>query len=300
MNKAAEDTVTSLYKKYSSQLLPVQTSQTPVLPLLPIIDTVLFDVYGTLVISSSGDVGTTATDSSASAFAEIFTTETGLDLPDNADINMLVKDEILKSHGKSREKGIKFPEVEIRDIWKNIFAGLNRDYDCNLPVESKTVRIAAVAYELSRNRVWPMPGSASLLKHLKSSGIELGIISNAQFYTPQMLNCFFPLETSFFPEKNCIWSYIEGRGKPDTQLFQKFLTENTGKSPEQILYVGNDMLNDIYTAAECGMKTALFAGDQRSLRLRENDPRTKNITPDAVLTSLDQLLTVLGIDNRCE
>jgi len=31
------------------------------------------------------------------------------------------------------------------------------------------------------------------------------------------------------------------------------------------LYVGNDMLNDIWTATEAGCRTVLFAGDQRSL-----------------------------------
>jgi len=50
------------------------------------------------------------------------------------------------------------------------------------------------------------------------------------------------------------------------------------------------MLNDIYPANAIGFQTALFAGDQRSLRLRTDDPRCVNLKPDLVLTDLAQLL----------
>jgi putative hydrolase of the HAD superfamily len=52
------------------------------------------------------------------------------------------------------------------------------------------------------------------------------------------------------------------------------------------------MLNDIQGAASAGFKTALFAGDRRSLRLRENDPRVQT-RPDAVLLRLDDAARLL-------
>ncbi len=42
--------------------------------------------------------------------------------------------------------------------------------------------------------------------------------------------------------------------------------------------------------AQLGLKTALFAGDQRSLRLREHDPRCSTLEPDLIITKLSQLL----------
>ena len=42
-----------------------------------------------------------------------------------------------------------------------------------------------------------------------------------------------------------------------------------GVAPGEVLYVGNDMLNDVYAAGQVGFRTALFAGDQRSLRMRQ-------------------------------
>jgi putative hydrolase of the HAD superfamily len=58
--------------------------------------------------------------------------------------------------------------------------------------------------------------------------------------------------------------------------------------------VGNDKLNDIWPATQLGLKTALFAGDQRSLRLRENDVRCSGLEPDLVITRLSQLSDFIG------
>jgi putative hydrolase of the HAD superfamily len=56
-----------------------------------------------------------------------------------------------------------------------------------------------------------------------------------------------------------------------------------------VLYVGNDLLNDVLPASKIGFRTALFAGDRRSLRWRENDSRTSGVTPDVVITRLADL-----------
>ena len=66
-----------------------------------------------------------------------------------------------------------------------------------------------------------------------------------------------------------------------------------GVTPGQTLYLGNDMLNDIWAAAQVGFKTVLFAGDARSLRLREDRDQTRNLSPDAVITELNQLAQLL-------
>jgi len=63
----------------------------------------------------------------------------------------------------------------------------------------------------------------------------------------------------------------------------------------QVLYVGNDRINDIWPASRTGFKTALFAGDRRSFRPREEDPRSAGVTEDVLLTSLRQLTEVLAL-----
>ena len=66
--------------------------------------------------------------------------------------------------------------------------------------------------------------------------------------------------------------------------------KNMDISSNSVLYVGNDMLNDIYPAKTVGFKTGLFAGDDRSLRLRENHPKCQNLSADLVITDLVQIL----------
>jgi FMN phosphatase YigB (HAD superfamily) len=45
-----------------------------------------------------------------------------------------------------------------------------------------------------------------------------------------------------------------------------------GISPAETLYIGNDPLQDIVTAAACGFKTALFTGHPDSIRPGECHP----------------------------
>jgi putative hydrolase of the HAD superfamily len=56
-----------------------------------------------------------------------------------------------------------------------------------------------------------------------------------------------------------------------------------------VLYIGNDIRNDIWPADRLGCRTALFAGDARSLRLREDDERLSDVKPDRVVTALGQI-----------
>ena len=78
-----------------------------------------------------------------------------------------------------------------------------------------------------------------------------------------------------------------------TRVVPLRLDRKAGLRPDQALYLGNDMLNDVWTAGQAGLLPVLFAGDQRSLRLREDDPRCRDLRPARVLTALDQLPALL-------
>ena len=47
-----------------------------------------------------------------------------------------------------------------------------------------------IVFELLSNRVYPMPGMKEILLWIKAKGIPMGIVSNAQFYTPVIMNYF--------------------------------------------------------------------------------------------------------------
>jgi putative hydrolase of the HAD superfamily len=88
------------------------------------------------------------------------------------------------------------------------------------------------------------------------------------------------------------FSWKEGHAKPSAVMFEraKAVLLDMGIPETSVLYVGNDMRNDIWPAASVGFDTALFAGDRRSLRQRKHDHRCKGRLPDMVITDLFQLV----------
>jgi putative hydrolase of the HAD superfamily len=187
-------------------------------------------------------------------------------------------------HKKQRANGVDFPEVKVDRIWMQVLNISDMDI----------VRAFAVEFELMANPVYPMPHLEALLAGCRELNLALGIISNAQFYTPHLFKWLLgaaPEDLGFHPQL-LLYSYKFGYAKPSTHMFEAAVAklQNMGIPVKAALYLGNDMRNDIYPAQKVGFQTALFAGDARSLRLREDDPLCKNITPDIVVTDLGQLL----------
>jgi putative hydrolase of the HAD superfamily len=67
-----------------------------------------------------------------------------------------------------------------------------------------------------------------------------------------------------------------------------------GIAGEQAAFIGNDMRNDIAPAHAAGLQTVLFAGDARSLRLRQDDPCCRDLQPDLRITHLNQLASFIS------
>ena len=280
-------------RKLSVPLHPIATGKEARLEKIPDIRCVLFDVYGTLVVSGSGDVGTAGVADQQDALEESMSAcglaPPGDPMPQADRITQMIKER----HAKAKAKGLDYPEVEIMEIWEALLLEAGR-----APVPRETVKELAIEYESRINPVWPMPGLEEVLTVLHARNILMGIVSNAQFYTPLL----FPALTERtymewgFKEELCVWSYKHGEGKPSKNLFRVALTvlDEWGVQPDQVLYVGNDMRNDIWPASALGCRTALFAGDKRSLRLREEDPDVKAVEPSLLLTELAQLLECLA------
>jgi putative hydrolase of the HAD superfamily len=137
-----------------------------------------------------------------------------------------------------------------------------------------------------------MPGCEAAIEALRSD-LVLGIVSNAQFFTPLLFPALLGkslAELGFSPEMQ-YFSYRYRYAKPSPRLFRQALETLSQRKipPDQTVYIGNDMLNDIRVPASLGIRTVLFAGDLRSLRWRDDDPRVGACRPDAVITDLAQL-----------
>ena len=274
-------------------LTPKATLVEPKLEKLEGIRAVLFDIYGTLLISASGDIGANAGDHRLDAIretCELF--QLALSCPPASAIDSF-EAEIADAHAVANGQGIEFPEVDIVEIWQTV---LPRIVDGALSkIEGQRF---ALEYEVRVNPVWPMPTVASMLAQLAASDLVMGIVSNAQFFTPLLFPAFLGKtveELGFMPELS-YFSYEHRQAKPGSYLYslaQRQLARQ-GIEPAEVLYVGNDMLNDVAASASVGFRTALFAGDQRSLRLRENEERVRGVDPDLVITELTQLTKCLA------
>ena len=267
---------------------------------------VLFDIYGTLLISSSGDID--KLELSPSFILESFS-QCGIKIissnPNKIAGNILeeYKQTIDELKYSARNKNIESPEIDIRDVWEIIIQSLYYRNLINKPWVDE-VKLLSIYFETLSNKVYPMPFMKDTILQLREQKIPMGIISNAQFYTPVIMNYFLDNEVDdenenvkYFDPDLSVYSYQEKIGKPNVALYEKALKvcqEKYNLQSHKILFVGNDMLKDIYPAQTVGMRTALFAGDTRSLRLREDDARCSGIKPDYIIDSLEQVKEIIS------
>ena len=319
-----------IIRETSLPQLPVPTGETGNLQFLENIQAVFFDIYGTLFISSSGEIGALpvpaesfreleATDgeqrhelplalgkkftdlypnsprsSSTSTAEKHATTQCHIERDCRQCGNDLIsafQNKVRKSHAAKQQEGIPWPEVDVREIWKEI---ISEKFSESGPDIFSHIDRWAIEYEVRTNPVWPMPNATDCIDRLGSANLTLGIISNAQFYTPLLFPALMhrQLEDLEISAEMQYYSYRDGRSKPDIWMFDQAakLLAQKGITPRQTLYVGNDMLNDILPAAQVGFRTALCAADKRSLRLRKDDPRVSQTVPDIVVTNLEEVI----------
>ena len=272
----------ALIKHYLHPMTPLPTTLSARGDLREKIECILFDIYGTLFISGSGDIGLGQQNSPAYDQIKQLLTKYAIPKTPRSILDKLYGS-IETRHSVLRTNGVDHPEVIIEQIWRQV-----------LGIDDLTiVRQFAVEFELIANPVSPMPNLESMLSACRQKKMLMGIISNAQFYTPFLFNWFLnsEMEDLGFDPGLLYYSYRYEVAKPSPTLFKMAAKKlySMGIQPVAVLYVGNDMLNDMYPAKAIGFQTALFAGDRRSLRLRTDDPRCTDLSPDLVITDLGQL-----------
>jgi len=260
---------------------PIPTGIEPKLSRLLGIESVVFDVYGTLLISETGDIaagdeaGPVAPTRELSALLGEFDVRMG-----TGELAAAFAAEV-RAEQERRYEQEPYPEVDAGRIWTSI-----------LGLAEEEALLFSAAWEASVNRVWTMPGAAATLRALRSEGFRLGIVSNAQAYTPPLFQLVLgeTVEEFGFESDMVFFSWKEGRSKPSPRLFGDLVTAlgKAGIEASKAVFIGNDMLKDMMPARAAGLRTCLFAGDRRSLKLRTEDPRCA-FEPDAVIHSLDQL-----------
>ena len=292
------------------------------------IKAVLWDIYGTLFGVGLGDLEQTLgydrrlSEAGAVVVREFFLGESLKKLYAGKKPQESLRDRYLsliaESHDKSRAEGVEYPEVVIEDIWQQILeecVGVGYqvsacDFLRGQKYHQRDFGVRESAYccgylfDVSLQQSYLYPGVIDCLERLRAAGVVQGILSNAQFYTPVHLRRLLrqgsereDLELGdFFAEELILFSYELGYSKPSPGGFEKTIKALAGKGigREEILYIGNDMLNDVWAAQRCGLKAMLFAGDRGQTVLRQDDCNCRGLQADAVVTEMAQIARLTG------
>lgn len=258
---------------------------------------VLFDLYGTLFQSLAGEVGEgvggetaefmnpLAMENSQRVLEPSLTLEPLAPfqplLPQKETLQTLRRrffEEVKKRHEVLRSTH-QVPEIRVEEVWAEILG---------LPEEEAFE--FSLRFELIVNPVYPMPGAREYLEFLKNKGTSIGLVSNAQAFAPFFLETLLgaPLKDLGFHPSLTIFSYQWREAKPSPRLFLAAVHAlgSLGYKPQDVIYIGNDLRNDVWAPQQLGFRTALFCGDGRSLRLYQDDPQYGEVRPDYIIESL--------------
>lgn len=284
-------------------LQPIPTEFCPNLKTVSPPKAIIFDIYGTLIISASGDIDQATLDSGNMAKALEAGGFKGTTPEQLAQFTLEQLPLKIKSNQQElKDKGFPYPDVDIFKVWREMIQEAQKK-DLIQISGKESYCDSVMVFELLSNKVYPMPGMKEVLQALNEKNIPIGIVSNAQFYTPIIMNYLITGEVStaqdiqLFDPELCVYSYKEFRAKPDLKMFNKIVETLDNKynlAPSDAIFVGNDMLKDVYTATQNGLRTVLFSGDKRSLRLREDDQRVKGLFPEFFVNELKQLLAIIN------
>jgi putative hydrolase of the HAD superfamily len=241
----------------------------------------LFDVYGTLFCSAAGEISARETGNKVvNPELDALAKEYGPRLSGET-LRAFFVEKVCELHQTSQ---VAWPEVRVEQIWESFLSehGLEG-----------SGRELALRYEIAVNPVCPMPDAAQTIAALKADGCVMGIVSNAQFFTPLLFEALLggSPEQLGFDSRLLIWSYEYGEAKPSATLFNAAAErlKERGIEAADCAFVGNDMLSDVYGAMGAGFQGILFAGDTRSLRLREGNPFVGHLHPARIIRSLAEL-----------
>lgn len=271
---------------------------------------VIFDVYGTLVNYLKPGIEDSAKRSGLfkEAFRNVanrfgltpFLSEMDPEADPEKTLYDLYHGLIALRHEKSVKAGVEFPEVKIEEVWDLILLMLKRrgyDPKVHFPEDpSNLARYCAFCYNFYSLGRCLYPNVVEALTSLKKSNFVLGILSNAQFYTPIDLTLFIREQSrgvyedynELFNPDLTFFSCEYGVAKPNTLLFRKLYDAlyEYHILPQQTVFVGNDLVLDIDPAAKAGMQSALFTGDKSSAYFHD---KYGEIIPDICFSSWEEL-----------
>jgi hypothetical protein len=285
----------------------------PHLQRLPQVRAVLWNVYGTLLAISSGDL--------LFEHPNAFIMEVALEKTIQefkmwgsmcrkpgkpSDYLREVYHELLIEQRMVSGGREKYPEVSAELLWEAFVKKLlQKDYRFDAGFYgslNEFSRKVAYFFHASLQGTVCYDGAAAALRHLAEAGLLQGLLADGQCFTPVQLqrgltgqDATANLDEWVPPARRILSCDVRGR-KPSERLFRQALIVlgEQGVSPSEILHIGSRLTLDLVPAKRFGMRTGLFAGDRSSLQVTQEQLKGPASRPDVLLTQLSQIADVVG------
>jgi hypothetical protein len=284
----------------------------PFLVRLPNVKAVLWNVHGTLLAVSGGEL--------VFEHPESFVMEVALDKTiqeykmwgsmtrkpgQPADYLRQVYGKLLSEQRLTPGNVEKYPEVCADRLWETFLKRLlQKDYrfDANFYGSlNEYSRKIAYFFHASLQGSVCYPGALDAISRVARKKLVQGLLADGQCFTRAQLHRGLAMQgdppdlDKWLPAEFSVLSYeLRGR-KPSERLFRQALQQLAQRNitPDQVLHVGSRLQQDLVPARRLGMRTALFAGDKASLQADPNQLRQPATRPDVLLTELPQLADVV-------
>jgi FMN phosphatase YigB (HAD superfamily) len=199
----------------------------------------------------------------------------------------------------------KHPEISAERLWEGFIKRLmQKDYHFDAGFYgslNEFSRKVAYFFHASLQGTVCYPGAAHALRQVKEAGLAQGLLADAQCFTLVQLqrgltqqDATTKLDELIDPELRACSHELRGR-KPSERLFRHLLTALAERDivPGQVLHIGSRAALDIAPARRLGMKTGLFAGDKASLQATREQLKESATRPDVLLTELGQIAEIV-------
>lgn len=168
---------------------------------------------------------------------------------------------------------------------------LNIKWGLNLSIiQLKTVEHAFLSG--SQAYVRPFPDTLYTLQTLKQRNFPIGLISNTLWpgitheYDLKFLGLRDYFDLTLFSSDELAW-------KPYPEIFHR-AAHQMKLDPSELVYIGDNLLFDIYGGQKAGYKTILINSNDKPVPAH---PELGNIMPDYCVTQVSDILVLLKKDN---
>jgi FMN phosphatase YigB (HAD superfamily) len=290
---------------------PAPPKARPHLTPLPEIRAVLWNVYGTLLCISEGElkfeaandfIMEVALDKTIHEFKmwNAMSRKPGQPSAYMREVYQKVLDEVRLAPGE------KHPEILAERVWENIIKKLfQKEYTFDAGFYgslNEFSRKIAYFFHASLQGTACYPGAAEALQSLSGAGLAQGLLADGQCFTTVQLQRGLQRQQEDFDLNAVVplanrWISCDHRcRKPSDNLYRIALRglKEKGIDPHETLHIGTSVARDIVPAKRVGMRTCLYAGDKTSLSATPEQLKESANRPDVLITELPQIAEIVG------